>query len=925
MRYFVPGMCICLLLLFSHTSSAQCPSPTPLSVTSIETTESRCQASGTATVLLNGGTAPFIYSITAGPATWPGQSSNLFQSLPPGNYTAEVVDQCGTIRTANFTITGSYSVPQPYEILAPPTCPGNSDGSITIQVLHGRPPFTYALVSPSPVTVGAQASNQFTGLPGGSYTYEVTDSCGNFQTRTITLLDGDNGAFGINRDVLQYEDCDSFSLAYGIYANDPSKIRAPYTFTLTLPDGNTITHVINNPQYINGYIIRDTFHFRFHHVPNAVEAIPIHGSNSCGFTTTGYGYTDMLNMWPNYYNAGNCTRDRYYSFDAASDNGPTSVWKLHCNTITYSLYSPANVLLASQVNNSTFSGHPVGTHYKVVREDCCAKDSIYFNWEQRPEFKITNVAINPGDVCKEGAAGIDISTNMLTRGIVILASGPPSITFGDGTVHNYVYPDTMTNMPFGSSSVRINYFGVGTYTIYAVDTCSERDTATFTITPADVRHSTFNTALLKGCINDNKIILNAQSNGSQYDADVTLDWNWFYPASYPFKDSVVNLTAGTYTATYAYKSRITPWSFLTGTGSLTCDTIRQTIIIPPYTQPAFAMSPAVAVCGANRFVALIPDSSRGVLPYQYQITSGPVTTQRQASNTFSGISAGLYNFLIADGCGNSFSNSVAIDTLRLAPVNVTGVACLGSTTTLSLPANPYYTYSWEHPDGSTTAGNSIIMNPVTTAHLGNYRIAVTSNVNGCVDNSGSALRVDDCMIVLPLSLVHFSGNRQGNNVVLRWRTEDEVNTSHFVVERSTDGVHFVAIQQVKTAGTSTGNYSVADNNAIPGKLYYRLQMVDKNSKFTYSNIIKVNNDENGVSVTPQLSTDNSEIKVSYLAATQPAVVQIIGVDGKLWLTQPVAKGSVQTTIATNMLAKGSYFVIYIHNGKRTVVQVVKYN
>jgi hypothetical protein len=295
----------------------------------------------------------------------------------------------------------------------------------------------------------------------------------------------------------------------------------------------------------------------------------------------------------------------------------------------------------------------------------------------------------------------------------------------------------------------------------------------------------------------------------------------------------------------------------------------------------------------------------------------------QASNIFSGLSSGTYNFLIADGCGNSFSNSVAIDTLRLPAVSVAGAACLGSTTTLSLPANPYYSYSWQYPDGSTANGNSITMNPVAASHLGNYQIAVTSNVNGCVDNSGSTLRVDDCMIVLPLTLVHFSGNRQGSNIILKWKTEDEVNTSHFIVERSTDGVHFAAIQQVKTSGASTGNYSTTDNHAIPGKLYYRLQMVDKGGKYTYSNIIRISYDENNVAVTPQLITNNSEVKVSYNMATQSATVQIIGVDGRLWLTKPVAKGSIQTSIPTASLAKGSYFVVYTNNSKRTVVQVVK--
>jgi hypothetical protein len=923
MRYFVPCIYMCMFLLCSHAALAQCPSPVPLSITNVLTTESQCQASGTAEVQLNGGTAPFVYSITSGPVQFPGQSSNHFQSLPPGNYIAQVVDNCGTTRTTNFSITGSYSVPQPNHFLTAPTCPGNSDGRIEILVSDGRPPFTYSLISPSPVTAGPQAGNDFTNLPGGVYTYEVTDSCGNFQTRTVTLPDGNDGAFNIERGVLHYEACDSFSIPYRVWAVDPSYIRTPYTFTLTLPDGTTKTHVINTTQYIAGYIIRDTFHFRYHHQPGALDPIPINGTNNCGYSTLGYGYMDMLNMFPNRYNVGNCTRDLYYAFEPAADNSPSAVWQFHCNTITYTLYSPAGALLASQTNNSVFSGYPAGNNYKVVREDCCMKDSINFNWQQRPTLQINNVAINPGDACKEGAAGIDISINNLTLGSIILASGPPSITFGDGTVHNYVYPDTMTNMPFGSTGVRINYFGAGTYTIYAVDTCGERDTATFTITPAQLRHSSYTASIVRGCINDNRIVMNAQSNGGQWDATISANWWSYFPSSYPWKDSAINLGAGSYTTYYAYRSRITPWSFLTGMSGYACDTITHTLVVQPYTQPAFAMAPAVAVCGNNRFVALVPDSSRGVLPYRYQISAGATTTPLQTGNTFSGLSAGMYTFLIADGCGNSFSNSVAIDTLLLPHVAVTGTACLGSATTLSLPANPYYSYSWQHPNGSTTPGNSITMDPVTAAHLGSYQITVNSNVNGCADNSTGSLQVNDCLVALPLRLVHFSGNRQGNNIVLKWKTEEEVNTSHFIVERSSDGVHFSAIQQVKTTGNTAGNYSAIDNQPLPGKLFYRLQMVDKDGKFTNSTIIIINSDENGLIVTPQLITNNSEIKVTYMAASQTAAIQVLGIDGKLWLTQPVAKGSLQTTIPTGSLAKGSYLLVYINNGKRTAVRVVK--
>src|SRR3954469_4486342 len=148
MRHTLISICISVLLLLVHDSFAQCPAAIPLSITNVNTTESCCQATGTAEVLLTGGAAPFTYRITMGPVTFPAQSSNLFQSLPAGNYTAQVTDNCNTSVTSNFIITGSYSVPQPVEFLTPPTCPGGNDGKMLIGGLGGRIPFTYALISP---------------------------------------------------------------------------------------------------------------------------------------------------------------------------------------------------------------------------------------------------------------------------------------------------------------------------------------------------------------------------------------------------------------------------------------------------------------------------------------------------------------------------------------------------------------------------------------------------------------------------------------------------------------------------------------------------------------------------------------------------------------------------------------------------------
>ena len=100
---------------------------------------------------------------------------------------------------------------------------------------------------------------------------------------------------------------------------------------------------------------------------------------------------------------------------------------------------------------------------------------------------------------------------------------------------------------------------------------------------------------------------------------------------------------------------------------------------------------------------------------------------------------------------------------------------------------------------------------------------------------------------LPLDLLTFTGQLQNNNsVLLNWKTENEINTSHFVIERSADGIRFNGIGNVTANGrNNTGgsfSYAFTDNDAInqsSQRLYYRLRMVDIDGNFKYSNIISV--------------------------------------------------------------------------------------
>jgi hypothetical protein len=111
--------------------------------------------------------------------------------------------------------------------------------------------------------------------------------------------------------------------------------------------------------------------------------------------------------------------------------------------------------------------------------------------------------------------------------------------------------------------------------------------------------------------------------------------------------------------------------------------------------------------------------------------------------------------------------------------------------------------------------------------------------------SFSPFAITSNITVLPVTLVRFSGVKQGNNNNLSWVTSSEQNNRGFEVERSIDGQNFAAISFVPSQALngSVGNitYSYVDVNPVGTVHYYRLRQVDNNNQSKYSVVLKIAN------------------------------------------------------------------------------------
>jgi hypothetical protein len=106
--------------------------------------------------------------------------------------------------------------------------------------------------------------------------------------------------------------------------------------------------------------------------------------------------------------------------------------------------------------------------------------------------------------------------------------------------------------------------------------------------------------------------------------------------------------------------------------------------------------------------------------------------------------------------------------------------------------------------------------------------------------------------ILPVELVSFEGRSLSDGNLLSWITASEHGSSHFLVDRSLDGVQFMTIGQVPARGESerTREYDLLDTNAPNGLSYYRLQMVDGDGTTVHSPTIVVYRNGSTVVVYP---------------------------------------------------------------------------
>lgn len=192
----------------------------------------------------------------------------------------------------------------------------------------------------------------------------------------------------------------------------------------------------------------------------------------------------------------------------------------------------------------------------------------------------------------------------------------------------------------------------------------------------------------------------------------------------------------------------------------------------------------------------------------------------------------------------------------------------------------------------------------------------------CGGNPGTQITNDafDCANApLPLDLLGFDVRKdKAGNAFVYWNTANEVNTSHFEVERSLDTDRWSFIGEVAAAGFSRAEqrYNYLDEEVktlspYSREAYYRLRMVDVDGKFTYSEIKSIRLEgEQRVSVYPNPATDFVYVKPQSDDFRGTMELQLINTSGKTMWSAVVDFSQNEEFIANfgNRLTAGVYYL-----------------
>jgi hypothetical protein len=187
-----------------------------------------------------------------------------------------------------------------------------------------------------------------------------------------------------------------------------------------------------------------------------------------------------------------------------------------------------------------------------------------------------------------------------------------------------------------------------------------------------------------------------------------------------------------------------------------------------------------------------------------------------------------------------------------------------------------------------------------------------------VQSVGSAYVHFGCILptifTLPLNISYFNGYLNKNESILKWQTASEQNLGHFEIERSVNTAAFEKIGTVNANGNSNtaSNYTFTDKNPLAGNNAYRLKNIDRDGKFSFSDIITLKLRAGSGTVHARTMGNGKDIALEFSnMAAGEYIIDVLSMNGTL-LQKTKANVSVGNQLVNlpsqSILSKGMYLL-----------------
>ena len=166
-------------------------------------------------------------------------------------------------------------------------------------------------------------------------------------------------------------------------------------------------------------------------------------------------------------------------------------------------------------------------------------------------------------------------------------------------------------------------------------------------------------------------------------------------------------------------------------------------------------------------------------------------------------------------------------------------------------------------------------------------------------------------IILPLRWISFTVTMKNNMAELKWQTAEEMNTDHFNIEKSTDGLNWEKTGVVNSNNNTVNTYLFTDN-PITSKTYYRIKSIDRDGRASYSKVVSLSTNMTGtitIAGNP-VKPGIVEVSISNTALLQKEKVQVKVFDmaGHLILSDQGRPGTTMQFDGSR-LKQGNYILI----------------